>query len=86
MRKKQYIDPVVEEAMRTRREKRKMVENYPITVGYAQQIVKNFFCECIENNIMEIDVVDANAELCRRLEAPEFYISIGGRHGKKIDR
>ena len=37
-------------------------------IKQSQQIVKSFFCECIENGIMEIDVVDANAEICKRLE------------------
>lgn len=88
MNKKQYVDPLLEETkriMREHKQERQIIKSSHITVGQAQEIIKNFFCECIENNIMEIDVVDANAELCRRLEAPEFYVSIGGRHGKKID-
>ena len=33
---------------------------------------------------MEIDVVDANAELCRRIEAAA-YTESRGKNGKKID-
>ena len=47
-------------------------------IKQSQQIVKGFFCECIENDIMKVDVVDANAEICKRLE-------MGWTRGKKID-
>lgn len=57
---------------------RLMLKRTNITVGRAQRIVKEFFCECIENGIMEVDVVDANAEICKRLE-------MGWVRGKKID-
>lgn len=73
---KQYVDPVLEETKRLvkeHRKERRIIKSSHITVGQAQEIIKNFFCECIEHDIMEIDVVDANAELCRRIEAAEMY-------------
>lgn len=34
---------------------------------------------------MEVDVVDANAELCRRIENAEPYTENRGKNGKKIE-
>ena len=88
MNKKQYDDPILEEVkgiVREHKKDRRLVKNCPLTVGQAQKIIKNFFCECIGNGIMEIDVVDANAELCRRIEAVDPYIESRGKNGKKID-
>lgn len=56
-----------------------------ISKHQAQEIIKSFFCECIERDIMEIDVVDANAELCRRIENAEPYAESRGENGKKIE-
>lgn len=83
--KKQYVDPLIEETkriMREHKQKHQKVKNKYITVGQAQRIIKNFFCECIEKGIMEVDVVDANAELCRRIEKAELYTESRGKNGK----
>lgn len=85
---KQYVDPVLEETkriMREHKQKRQKIKDKYITVGQAQKIIKSFFCECIERDIMEVDVVDANAELCRRIEAAAAYTESRGKNGKKID-
>lgn len=87
---KQYVDPVLEETKRLVKEHRKerqtkIIKSSHITVGQAQEIIKKFFCECIKNDIMEVDVIDANAELCRRIEAAAAYTESRGKNGKKID-
>ena len=83
--KKQYVDPFLEETkriMREHKQKRQNVKNKYITVGQAQEIIRKYFSQCVVRGIMEVDVVDANAELCRRIEKAEPYTESRGKNGK----
>lgn len=83
--KKQYVAPLLEETKRILREhkqKRQNVKNKYITVGQAKEIIKKYFSQCVVRGIMEVDVVDANAELCRRIEEAEPYTESRGKNGK----
>ena len=38
-----------------------------IRLSDAERVVRDYFIECVNGGVMEVEVTEANADLCRRL-------------------
>lgn len=70
-------NPVAEAMDKKRRLTKELISKHQ-----AQEIIRKYFSQCVVRGIMKVDVVDANAELCRKIEKAEPYTESRGKNGK----